>query len=151
MKHEPVSELFERLKNWLRDDLKDLPPANLASKALYDGDPSPLRGTRADGLLEVGRIVHAEMSAITEAARRGLAVRNARLYCTTFPCHMCTRHVIASGIDHVIYIEPYPKSLAKQLYKSRSGSTMMKTPIRMLSGSNRSWVSHRDGLSLCST
>jgi cytidine deaminase len=62
-------------------------------------------------------MVHAEMSAITDAARRGLSVLDATLYCTTFPCHMCARHIIASGIKHVVYIEPYPKSLAKELYR----------------------------------
>jgi cytidine deaminase len=117
MKHELVAEVFSRLQGWLVPELRDLSPSKLASKALYDGDPPPLKGTRADSLLEFGRIVHAEMFAITEAARRGLTVRNARLYCTTFPCHMCARHIVASGINQVIYIEPYPKSMAKELYR----------------------------------
>ncbi len=85
--------------------------------SLYDPLRSVLKGSRADSLLEFGRIVHAEMAAIMEAARRGVAVLNGRLYCTTFPCHMCARHIIASGIREVIYIEPYPKSLAKELYR----------------------------------
>ncbi len=67
--------------------------------------------------MEFGRIVHAEMSAITDAARRGLSVKDATLYCTTFPCHMCARHILAAGIMRVVYIEPYPKSMAKELYK----------------------------------
>jgi hypothetical protein len=55
-------------------------------------------------------------SAITEAARRGRSVNGATLYCTTFPCHICARHIIASGIKRVVYIEPYPKSMAQKLY-----------------------------------
>jgi tRNA(Arg) A34 adenosine deaminase TadA len=51
------------------------------------------------------------------SARRGLSVLDATLYCTTFPCHMSARHIIASGIKQVVYIEPYPKSLAKELYR----------------------------------
>jgi deoxycytidylate deaminase len=31
----------------------------------------------------------------------------------SFPCHMCARHIIATGLREVVYIEPYPKSVAK--------------------------------------
>jgi cytidine deaminase len=48
---------------------------------------------------------------------RGVSVRGGTLYCTTFPCHMCARHIMAAGIARVVYIEPYPKSRAKRLYK----------------------------------
>jgi deoxycytidylate deaminase len=66
--------------------------------------------------LEYGRIVHAEMSAITDAARLGLSLKDAVLYCTTFPCHMCAKHVVSSGISEVVFLEPYPKSLASDLH-----------------------------------
>ncbi len=61
-------------------------------------------------------MVHAEMSAITDAAARGISIRGATLFCTTFPCHMCARHIMSAGISKVVYIEPYPKSLTKVLY-----------------------------------
>ena len=67
-------------------------------------------------ILEFGRIVHAEMAAICDAARKGTPVKGATLYCTTFPCHICARHIVASGIKRVVYIEPYPKSRAAKLY-----------------------------------
>jgi hypothetical protein len=35
---------------------------------------------------------------------------------TTFPCHECARNIIAAGIDRVVYIEPYAKSLALELH-----------------------------------
>jgi cytidine deaminase len=38
------------------------------------------------------------------------------MYVTAFPCHLCARHIVASGIKRVAYIEPYPKSLAAELY-----------------------------------
>jgi deoxycytidylate deaminase len=66
--------------------------------------------------LEYGRIIHAEMSAITDAARLGLSLKGAILYCTTFPCHMCAKLIIASGISNVVFLEPYPKSLANDLH-----------------------------------
>ena len=39
------------------------------------------------------------------------------MYVTTFPCHNCMKHIIASGIARVVFIEPYPKSRALQLYR----------------------------------
>lgn len=66
--------------------------------------------------LEYGRIIHAEMSAITDAARNGRPLKGATLYCTTFPCHMCAKHIVAAGISKVIFLEPYPKSLASDLH-----------------------------------
>ncbi len=66
--------------------------------------------------LEYGRVIHAEMSAICDAARLGLSLQNATLFCTTFPCHMCAKHIIASGISRVVFLEPYPKSLTSDLH-----------------------------------
>lgn len=76
-----------------------------------------MSNARVRNLIEFGRIVHAEMHAICEAAASGRVVRGGSLYCTTFPCHGCARHIIACGIKEVIYIEPYPKSLTLHLYE----------------------------------
>lgn len=67
--------------------------------------------------LEYGRVVHAEMTAITDASRKGLPVKDSVLYCTTFPCHMCAKHIVSSGIKRVVFLEPYPKSLVSRLHK----------------------------------
>jgi tRNA(Arg) A34 adenosine deaminase TadA len=75
-----------------------------------------VEGTRFDSITEFGRSVHAEMDAITSAARRGVAIEQATLACTTFPCHNCARHIIASGIERVLFIHPYAKSLARDLH-----------------------------------
>lgn len=39
------------------------------------------------------------------------------MYCTTFPCHNCAKHIIASGISRVVFIEPYLKSKALEFHK----------------------------------
>jgi cytidine deaminase len=119
MKHEIVSEVFRLLKanGWLSKPLARKTPDYLTELALNEGGVSSFKDARVASLIEFGRIVHAEMAAISEASRRGTAVNAATLYCTTFPCHMCARHIIASGIDRVVYIEPYPKSMTRELYK----------------------------------
>lgn len=84
---------------------------------VLDGDGGPkLKTARVMDLLEFGRQVHAEMNAICDAARLGKSVKDATLYCTTFPCHMCAKLILAAGISKVIYIEPYPKSYAEDMY-----------------------------------
>lgn len=65
---------------------------------------------------EYGRIIHAEMDAITNCARRGIPTNGAILYCTTFPCHNCAKHIVAAGIRHIYFVEPYPKSKALDLF-----------------------------------
>lgn len=75
-----------------------------------------LRGTGILDLTEFGRAVHAEMAALMSCARSGASTVGGTLYCTTFPCHNCAKHIVAAGIQTVVYVEPYPKSKAKDLH-----------------------------------
>lgn len=75
-----------------------------------------LHGALISDITEFGRVVHAEMNSICDAARKGVTVKDSVLFCTTFPCHNCTKHIIAAGISKVYYMEPYPKSKAKELH-----------------------------------
>jgi deoxycytidylate deaminase len=119
MKHEIISEIFQLMRSngWLSEEFSQKNSSQLVDEAIYSSDNPILKEARVANIIEFGRIVHAEMSAITEAARRGIGINNQTLYCTTFPCHMCARHIIASGLRRVVYIEPYPKSMAKELYE----------------------------------
>src|SRR5579859_247781 len=73
-------------------------------------------GSDLRDVTEFGRAVHAEMDAILTCARLGINTKGKHLFTTTFPCHNCTRHIIAAGIAKVTYIEPYPKSKAEALH-----------------------------------
>lgn len=75
-----------------------------------------MRSSELRDITEYGRAVHGEMDAILCCARLGMSVKGKHLYTTTFPCHNCTRHIIAAGIKKVYYIEPYPKSKARDLH-----------------------------------
>lgn len=68
-------------------------------------------------ITEYGRSVHAELEALLACARVGVSARHGTLMTTTFPCHNCARHVVAAGIRRVVFIEPYPKSLAPDLHE----------------------------------
>ncbi len=70
------------------------------------------------GITEYGRMVHAEMNALADAARLGLSIKNATIYVTTYPCHNCAKHLVAAGVSRIVFIEPYPKSKAEVLFRN---------------------------------
>jgi Deoxycytidylate deaminase len=80
--------------------------------------------------LEYGRTVHAEMNAITDAARGGHSVRGGTLYCNTFPCHNCAKHIVAAGLARVVYLLPYPKSYAEDLFSDSISVDPERCPDR---------------------
>jgi cytidine deaminase len=114
-----LGELLERFKSkrLLAKGIKSEQLNELVRDLVSGGRRDVLRGARVMGLLEFGRSVHAEMAALMSAARLGISVKDATLFCTTFPCHMCARHIVASGIKRVVYVEPYPKSKARPLHR----------------------------------
>lgn len=109
--------IFEDIVDRLNRAAKDELPEVKTFLARFESDDELLEGAYFRDLIEFGRAVHAEMAAIVDAARRGVSVQDHVLYVTTFPCHECTRHIIASGIDEVVFIQPYAKSLAKTLHR----------------------------------
>jgi deoxycytidylate deaminase len=102
-------KIKDRIKEVLSEEFEDKEKLNqLAEKISTE--------SKIDDLIEFSRAVHAEMEAIVSAARVGVSVQGGTLYCTTFPCHHCARHIIAAGIKRVLFIEPYEKSLALRLH-----------------------------------
>lgn len=51
--------------------------------------------------------IHAEMNAIVWAARNGIAIEWATIYCTYEPCFDCTRAIIAAGLKRIVFREKY--------------------------------------------
>jgi cytidine deaminase len=103
------------LPNKSKDDIEKL------SNEIFSDDPASkaavsLKDSQLMAIIEYFRSVHAEMSALMTASRLGISVKGGTLYCTTFPCHECAKHVVAAGIERVVYIEPYPKSRVSELY-----------------------------------
>lgn len=103
---------------WLKEEYKNLNPDQLVERAFNkdQDERGPLYGSMIADVIEYGRMVHAEMNALADAARFRKSTQDATLYCTTMPCHMCTKLIIAAGIKRVVYIQPYGKSLTEELY-----------------------------------
>lgn len=75
-----------------------------------------LKQSKIKNILEYGRVVHAEMDALLSCSRSNISTVGASLFVTTFPCHNCAKHILAAGIERVIFVEPYPKSQALRLH-----------------------------------
>jgi deoxycytidylate deaminase len=118
IKREIVEDAFNRMQQesgLLGAAARERSSAALARDALFS-DGAYLRDAQLFDVIEFGRAVHAEMAAISHAARSGIRLQDARLFCTTFPCHICARHIVAVGIKEVVFIEPYEKSRTAELY-----------------------------------
>ncbi len=59
--------------------------------------------------------VHAEQNAIAQAARMGINIEGATLYCTHQPCIICTKLIINAGIRRVVYKYGYPDDFSLRL------------------------------------
>jgi deoxycytidylate deaminase len=67
----------------------------------------------------------------------GRRMIDGKLFCTTYPCHNCARHIIVAGIKEIYYIEPYKKSLGTILHEdalTEDEKCESKTKILMFDG-----------------
>ncbi|MFH1503207.1 MAG: cytidine/deoxycytidylate deaminase family protein [Candidatus Diapherotrites archaeon] len=53
------------------------------------------------------RTTHAEQNAICQAAKLGIAIDNATLYCKMTPCLVCAKMIINAGIKRVVCEKRY--------------------------------------------
>jgi len=53
--------------------------------------------------------VHAEQNAICDCAKRGVSCNGATAYVTHYPCLICARLLLASGISKIYYVHEYKK------------------------------------------
>jgi deoxycytidylate deaminase len=104
--------------------------ANQFPKRMRQQAESILRKSKIRDITEYGRVVHAEMDAILACSRSHVSCVGTTLHCTTFPCHNCAKHVIAAGIDQVVYVEPYPKSKAFEFHDDSVTAGKVEPPDR---------------------
>jgi dCMP deaminase len=61
--------------------------------------------------------VHAEQNAIIQAARLGVSIAGATLYCTHQPCVLCAKMIVNAGIVRVVYRDGYPDEFSVRMLK----------------------------------
>lgn len=95
----------------------------------YNGAPSGLKSCAEKGVClrdelgipsgtkaELCYGVHAEQNAIIQAARMGINIEGATLYCTHKPCSICAKMIINAGIVRVVFENDYPDEFTTKLF-----------------------------------
>jgi dCMP deaminase len=67
------------------------------------------------------RIVHAEQNAICQAAKRGLSIDGATLYCRMTPCRTCAMLIINCGITRVVCQRRYHDAADSEAMFQKAG------------------------------
>lgn len=95
----------------------------------YNGTPSGITHCAEVGCLrqqlgvpsgerhELCRGLHAEQNAIIQAAKHGVNIAGATLYCTNSPCVICSKMIINAGVCKIVYLEGYPDQLSLEMLK----------------------------------
>lgn len=52
-------------------------------------------------------VIHSEINAITDCAKRGVSLNDSKIYVTHYPCVHCFRSIAACGITEIIYLNDY--------------------------------------------
>jgi dCMP deaminase len=117
---------------------RSLPSANTPWAV---GDP---RGNYGKGLsLELSLFIHAEAAAIGDAAKRGVALRGASIYVTTFPCPACAKLIAIAGITTCYYAAGYAV-LDGQDVLAAANVTIINVPIDIAPEPPDVWVPYPD-------
>ncbi|USN45413.1 MAG: cytidine/deoxycytidylate deaminase family protein [Candidatus Woesearchaeota archaeon] len=65
------------------------------------------------------RTVHAEQNAICQAAKRGISIEGATMYCRMTPCRVCAMLLINAGIKRVVCEKRYHAGAeSEQMFKT---------------------------------
>jgi len=64
---------------------------------------------------ELCRALHAEQSAIIQAATLGQSVEDGTIYVTHQPCVICAKMIINAGLKRIVVREGYPDELATEI------------------------------------
>ncbi len=70
------------------------------------------------------RTVHAEQNAITQAARLGIGIEGATLYCKMTPCRTCAMLIINCGISRVVCEKKYHAGAESEEMFKQAGITL---------------------------
>lgn len=70
--------------------------------------------------------VHAEQNALADCAKRGVSCFESTAYVTHYPCIICCRLLLASGIKHIKYIDDYKNDELVSYFCKNSNVTIEK-------------------------
>jgi dCMP deaminase len=71
-------------------------------------------------------IIHSEVNAIADCAKRGVSLCESKIYITHYPCINCFRSIAACEIKEVIYLEDYKNNPTVEQLALDSGIIVRK-------------------------
>ena len=72
--------------------------------------------------------------AIIQAAKLGVQIEGATLYCTHQPCSVCAKMIVNAGIRRVVYEQGYPDNFSLEIF-NETGVTLEKMePLELTEG-----------------
>ena len=71
-------------------------------------------------------IIHSEVNALSDCAKRGISLKDAKIYVTHYPCINCFRSIAACGIKEIVYLNDYNNDVIVEQLASDSGIIIAK-------------------------
>lgn len=71
-------------------------------------------------------IIHSEINALSDCAKRGASLSGAKIYITHYPCINCFRSIAACGIKEIVYLYDYKNDEIVEQLATDSGITIAK-------------------------
>jgi dCMP deaminase len=98
----------------------------------YNGSPPGLPHCDDVGHLMVDghctRTIHAEQNALIQCALHGVSSSNADIYVTHYPCLICTKLIISSGIKRVFVRDLYRMDINAEEMFTQAGVEVLLLP-----------------------
>ena len=70
--------------------------------------------------------VHAEQNALADCAKRGVSCNGSTAYVTHYPCIICCRLLLASGIKEIKYLEDYKNDELVKVFSDMMNVSLIK-------------------------
>ena len=70
--------------------------------------------------------VHAEQNALADCAKRGVSCNESTAYITHYPCIICCRLLLASGIKEIKYLEDYKNDSLVKVFADQCNVKLIK-------------------------
>ncbi len=74
-------------------------------------------------------IIHSEINAITDCAKRGASLSGAKIYITHYPCLNCFRSIAASNIKEIVYLNDYKNDETVAQLAADAGLTIRRLVV----------------------
>ena len=69
---------------------------------------------------DIGKVcaIHAEVNLIAQAAARGISLKGADIYVTTFPCYVCAKSLVKAEVGRLFYMSNYADNDGRRFFKA---------------------------------